>query len=226
MQAHKAETESRLERCVHEAHTRFRAKPGTEALFTRATTAFMRELLAMDKPLTAQARSPQHLARDDKTLLAELMIQMLQADHLTSKAARLQLQGQLAFRRLLEESGGAYTATDAAKLLDITQDAVRKRARKGKLLAVPQGEHTLYPVFQFSTNGKGVVQGLEEILSLLDTDSAAAKVRFFLTPDPDLGPEPGQNLGETPISALQSGDEKRHALVMRKARQFGHQTAR
>ena len=109
-----------------------------------------------------------------------------------------------------------------AKLLDITQDAVRKRARKGKLLAVPQGEHTLYPVFQFSPTGKGVVQALEEILSLLDTDSAAAKVRFFLTLDTDLGPDQG----ETPISALQSGDEKRHALVVRKARQFGHQTAR
>jgi len=47
----------------------------------------MRELLAMDKPLTAQVRSPQHLARDDKTLLAEPMIRMLQADPLTSKAA-------------------------------------------------------------------------------------------------------------------------------------------
>ena len=209
------DAESRLERCVHEAHNRFRAKPATEALFTRATTAFMRELLAMAAP---QARAPQLLARDDKALLAELMIQILQADPLSSKEARLRLQGQLAFRRLLGESGGAYTASDVAQLLGLTPDAVRKRARKGKLLAVPQGEHSVYPAFQFSAAGNGVVPGLVEILALLDTESAAAKLRFFLTPDADLD--------GTPIAALHSGEEQRHVLVARKARQFGHHTAR
>ena len=217
MEIRKHDFGSRLEHCVHEAQARFRKKPNAEALFARATTAFMRELLAMAKPLTAWSCDPQLLAQDDKTLLAELMIQALQADPLTSKEARLRLQGQLAFRRLLEESGGAYTAADVADLLGVTQDAVRKRARKGKLLAVPRGEHTIYPVFQFNSTGNGVVEGLGAIHSLQDTESAPAKVRFLLTPDADLG--------ETPIGALQSGDEERRELVAHKARQFGHHTA-
>jgi hypothetical protein len=128
MEIRKHDFGSRLEHCVHEAHARFRKKPNAEALFARATTAFMRELLA-----------------------------------------------------------------------------------------VPRGEHTIYPVFQFNSTGNGVVEGLGAILSLLDTESAPAKVRFLLTPDADLG--------ETPIGALQSGDEERRELVAHKARQFGHHTA-
>jgi hypothetical protein len=212
------DVEARLERCIHEARARFRATPAAEALFTRATTAFMREILVMAKPLTAQAQDPKLLARDDKALLSELMIQALQADPLTSKETRLRLQGQLAFHRLLEQSGGAYTTAEVANLLGITPDAVRKRTRKGKLLAVSRGEHSIYPAFQFGSTGKEVVQGLDTILSALDTDSAPAKVRFLLTPDADLG--------ETPIAALQSADRARHELVMRKARQFGRHTAR
>jgi hypothetical protein len=49
------------------------------------------------------------LARDDKALLAELMIQALQADPLSSKA----------LRHLLKQAGGAYTASGVADLLGI-----------------------------------------------------------------------------------------------------------
>jgi len=210
--------ESRLQYCVQEAQSRFRVKPGGGVLFNRATTAFMRELLTMVRPLDVQARDTELLARDDKALLAELMIQALQADPLSSKALRLRLQGQLALRRLLEQAGGAYTASEVADLLGITGDAVRKRARKGKLLAIPRGGHSLYPAFQFDVSGSTVVPGFEAILALLDTDSAAAKLRFFLTADLDLD--------GTPLAALLSGDEALRERVARKARQFGHQTTR
>ena len=210
--------ESRLQYCVQEAQSRFRVKPGAGALFNRATTAFMRELLTMVRPLDVQARDTELLARDDKALLAELMIQALQADPLSSKALRLRLQGQLALRRMLEQAGGAYTASEVADLLGITGDAVRKRARKGKLLAIPRGGHSLYPAFQFDVSGSTVVPGFEAILALLDTGSAAAKLRFFLTADSDLD--------GTPLAALLSGDEALQEQVARKARQFGHQTAR
>jgi hypothetical protein len=209
--------ESRLQYCVQEAQSRFRVKPGAGALFNRATTAFMRELLTMVRPLDVQARDTELLARDDKALLAELMIQALQADPLSSKALRLRLQGQLALRRMLEQAGGAYTASEVADLLGITGDAVRKRARKGRLLAIPRGGHSLYPAFQFDVSVSTVVPGFEAILALLDTDSAAAKLRFFLTADSDLD--------GTPLAALLSGDEGLRDRVARSARQFGHQTA-
>jgi hypothetical protein len=207
---------SPLARCVQEAEARLDAKPAAEALFSRATTAFMRELLALGPRLARQATDPEVLAQDDKTLLAELMIQALRNDPLTNKETRLRLQGQLAFRRQLEDAGGAYGIGEVADLLGITPDGVRKRTRRGRLLAVPHGEHSLYPAFQFDAGI--VVPGFEDILALLDTDSAPAKVRFFVTPDAELDARP--------IDALRGGDAGQRALVERKARQFGRHTAR
>jgi hypothetical protein len=100
-----------------------------------------------------------------------------------------------------------------AELLGITPDAVRKRAARGKLLALPQGARTLYPAFQLDTERRRLVPGLDVILPLLDTDSAEAKLRFFLMPDPDLG--------ATPVEALRRADPETQALIERKARQFG-----
>lgn len=207
---------SQLKSCVQEAHERLRSEPRAEALFARATTAFMRELLDMGPSLARQAAAPDAIGHDDKTLLAELMIQALRDDPLSSKETRLRLQGQLAFRRLLEESGGAYTAAEVAALLNITEDAVRKRTRKAKLLVVPQGQHSIYPAFQF--NGGTLVRGLDATLALLETESAPAKVRFFLSADSDLQC--------TPLEALRSSDPKQHSMVRRKAGQFGRHVAR
>ena len=207
---------SQIERQVQEAHAQLQAEPHAEALFARATTAFMRELLDMGPALARQAAAPDVIGHDDKTLLAELMIQALRHDPLSSKETRLRLQGQLAFRRMLEQSGGPYSAAEVAALLNVTEDAVRKRTRKGKLLAVPQGQHSIYPAFQF--DGGTVVPGLDAILALLETDSAPAKIRFFLSEDCDLQ--------GTPLAALRAGDPDQQALVRRKAGQFGRHTAR
>jgi len=216
------DTATRLEHCVHEAQARLGSQPAAAALFARATTAFVRELLGLSEALGAAGRDLDLLAQDDKTLLAELMIQALRTDPLASKETRLRLRGQLALRKLLEGTGGVYTAAEVATLLGITSDAVRKRTARGKLLVLPQGEHGVYPAFQFDTEANRVVAGLDAVLAQLDTDSAAAKVRFFLTPDRDLGAE----TGTTPIAALRAADGAACALVARKARQFGVQAAR
>lgn len=150
------------------------------------------------------------------------MMRALHADPLASKETRLRLRGQLALHRLLERAGGVYTAAEVAAQLGITPDAVRKRAARGKLLVLPQGEHGVYPAFQFDTEANRIVMGLEAVLGLLDTESAPAKVRFFLTPDRDLDAE----AGATPIAALRAGDPAVCTLVARKARQFGTQVAR
>lgn len=206
-----------LERAVNQALASLEAEPDAAAVFDRATTAFMRELLGLRGALRAVGRDRQLLAQDDETLLAGLLIQALRADPLVPKAMHLRLQGELALRRLPDASGGAFTASEVAKLLGITPDAVRKRAARGKLLALPQGERTLYSAFQFDAEGHRLVPGLAGILPLLDTESAPAKLRFFLTPDADLG--------GTPIDTLRGGYSARRALLERKARQFGMQLA-
>ncbi|MGB5737612.1 MAG: hypothetical protein WBM40_24545, partial [Thiohalocapsa sp.] len=179
----------------------------------RATTAFMRSLLSLQDDLSAAGRDRQLLAQDDQTLLTELLIQALRADPLVSKELRLGLRGQLALHSLLAKSGGALTAAEVAELFDITEDAVRKRARRGKLLALPRGGRSVYPAFQFDLGRRCPVSGLDTVLALLDTDSAPAKLRFFLTPD--------QDLGAAPIEVLRAGDADARALLQRKARQFG-----
>jgi hypothetical protein len=208
---------TRLTHFVHEAQVRLGSQPEAAALFARATTAFMRELLGMSEALGAAGRDLDLLAQDDQTLLAELMMRALRTDPLASKETRLRLRGQLALHQLLERAGGVYTATEVAALLGITPDAVRKRAARGKLLVVPQGEHGVYPAFQFDADANRSVTGLDAVLALLDTASAPAKVRFFLTPDRDLDAV----TGATPIAALRAGDPALGALVARKARQFG-----
>jgi hypothetical protein len=211
-------SDTRLEHCVHEARVLLEAQPEASALFARATTAFVRELLAMPQWLSAAGRDLVLLVQDDKTLLAELLIQALRADPLASKETRLRLRGQLALHQLLETAGGVYTAAEVAGLLGITPDAVRKRAARGKLLSLPRGDHGVYPACQFDAGANRVVAGFDRILALLDTESAAAKLRFFLTPDADLG--------TTPIDALRRGDAATGPLIERKARQFGTQSAR
>ena len=211
-----------LTHCVHEAQARLGSQPEAAALFARATTAFMRELLGMSEALGAAGRDLDLLAQDDQTLLAELMMRALRTDPLASKETRLRLRGQLALHQLLARAGGVYTATEVAALLGITPDAVRKRAARGKLLVLPQGEHGVYPAFQFDADANRSVTGLDAVLALLDTASAPAKVRFFLTPDRDLDAV----TGATPIAALRTGDPAVGALVARKARQFGIQVAR
>ena len=60
--------------------------------------------------------------------------------------------------------------------------------------------------------------GLETVLLLLDTDSGPAQLRFFLSPDPELG--------DTPAALLCRSEPVDVEAVSRKARQFGCQLAR
>lgn len=209
--------ERRLAKAVERVTIYLAAEPEAAGVFERATTAFMRELLGLRDRLTTAARDRQLLSLDDKTLVAELLIQALEEDPLTSKTLRLQLRGQLALRHLLDQHGDTLTTSEVAQLLDITPDAVRKRSRRGGLLALPRGGHSVFPVFQFDVEAGRVLPGLDEILLLLDTDSAPAKVRFFLTPDRDLD--------QTPIDALRNAGPKLRALLVRKAQQFDQQLA-
>jgi hypothetical protein len=62
-----------LERAVHQALASLEAEPEAAAVFDRATTAFMRELLGLRGALRAAGCDRQLLAQDDKTLLAELL---------------------------------------------------------------------------------------------------------------------------------------------------------
>ena len=83
-------------------------------------------------------------------------------------------------------------------MLHITRQAVDKRRKAGKLLAVDLGRRGyFYPVWQFTDSG--ALPGLEEILKEFKGRSSWEQLRFFLNTNPRLG-------GRTPLQKLKEGD--------------------
>jgi len=137
-------------------------------------------------------------------------------EQIISKKARLKLQGRPVFRQQLADAGGVYNTKEVADLLNISSDAVRKRAAQGRFLIVRLGEQTCYPVWQFDDGN--IVEHFTDVMIMLDTTSSVGVVQFFLSYDEDLE--------QTPIEALKSGDPDKLAIVEILAKQFNQQVAR
>lgn len=174
-------------------------------------------ILSLSRGRRLSVRMAQRMLHaNDAELLGLVAEHLLEREPLAiSKRARLRLQGRLRFRAMLEEAGGVYTAAEVSELLGITEDAIRKRANANKLIAVRQGDHFVYPVWQFSEDG--TVPGFEAVLRLLEDNHYVDQCRFFLTPDLDLG--------QALIEALHTSPDQLES-IKRKARQFGKQGAR
>jgi hypothetical protein len=117
------------------------------------------------------------------------------------------------FLRLLNAEGGSVSAKNAAKLYggpnDYSEEAVRKAARNGQLIAIRDGNASLhFPVWQFGPLG-GTLPGLKEALAILSRRPHAdilGAVTFFLNPTSRLE-------GLSPLEALRKGGEPLVGLV-------------
>ena len=128
--------------------------------------------------------------------------------------AEARLRGIEARQRLLTAEGGALGVQEAASLLNLSRQAVYKRFRAGKLLAVDCGRHGYaFPAWQFSS--EGVLPGLEETLIALAEHDAWMKLAFFLSENAALK-------GKSPLTALRQGKLNE---VLRAARLYGEQGA-
>lgn len=129
-------------------------------------------------------------------------------------------EGALKFADRLRELEGTLKAGEVAERLQTTRQTINNKRKANKLLAVRPGNDYLFPVFQFS--GKKVVDGFEDILSLLGDDlGAVSKVTFF-TGMYFFG-EDGPNV----IDALRSDHaEKYMEEIKRQAALFGRQVAK
>ena len=110
---------------------------------------------------------------------------------------------------LLKQAGGVLSVSDVARLLRISRQAVDKRRREGKLLAVARGADYAYPACQFDDDH--VVPGLAELLGHIGREPAWAALAFLVTPDDRLG-------DQAPLAVLRSKDEKLKELTLRLAR--------
>ncbi len=130
-------------------------------------------------------------------------------------------EGALKFAERLKELGGTCRASRAADILGVTRQTVSNRITTNKLLAVKIGGEHRIPLFQF--DGNRLVDGVEEILSLLGDMSPVTKTSF-LTSMYFFDDEDDLNV----IDALKKyGSLDEHMdVIRRQATLFGHQVSR
>ncbi|HEV2963662.1 MAG TPA: hypothetical protein VG649_17685 [Candidatus Angelobacter sp.] len=103
----------------------------------------------------------------------------------------------------------------AAEILGLSQKAVDKRRRQGRVIGLSQGHRGyVYPAWQFE-NGN-MLPHLEKVLDVLRRHDPWMQMEFFLNGNDRLS-------GESPLDALRKGHV---ASVLRAASGFGeHGTA-
>lgn len=111
--------------------------------------------------------------------------------------AQARLRGIEARQRLLTAEGGTLGAQEVAAHLNLSRQAVYKRYRAGRLLAVDSGRHgQVFPAWQLVPGG--VLPGLEEVLATLADFDPWTNLAFFLEANAATG-------GNTPLTALRQG---------------------
>lgn len=110
--------------------------------------------------------------------------------------AALLAAGAKAKQELLERAGGTLGVNDVATLLGITRQAVDKRRRAHRLIAIPQGQDYAYPAAQFVEGG--LVPGLDRALAEMPIQDSWMRLEWLLTGDDELD-------GASPLEALKAG---------------------
>jgi hypothetical protein len=132
-----------------------------------------------------------------------------------SPFAAARLRGVSAAEELLAAEGGVLPVERVAALLMITRQAVDKRRRAGRLIALDTGRRGYaYPAWQFAPAG-GLLPGLEATLAELVDEDGWMRAAFMLGPNTRLG-------GESPLALLRRGDVDAVRAV---ARSYGEQGA-
>lgn len=167
------------------------------AFMTRALAAFLAAEGELDEHALGEVVSA---SSDYDVLLRFLELpEVLGALSAQDPLAAARVRGARQTHELLREEGGTVGAGEMGELLGgISAQAVDKRRRKGKLLALPVGKGGYrYPAWQVE-NG-AVLEGFEEALSVFGVEDPWMRAAFFLSGDVRLG-------GERPLETLRKGD--------------------
>jgi DNA-directed RNA polymerase specialized sigma24 family protein len=115
---------------------------------------------------------------------------------------------------IIHAEGGTLTVDEVSRLLGVSRQAVDKRRRAGKLIALPFGHHRYeYPGWQFGASD--VLNGIADVLAELPFDDPWSQAAFFLGENSCLD-------GERPLDVLRRGDVD---VVRRAAWAMGEQGA-
>lgn len=106
-------------------------------------------------------------------------------------------------RELLESDGGTLSAEEVGRLLGLTRQAVDKRRKAGRLLAVEEGGSWRYPAWQ--VHDGAILPHLEAVLDGFGPASAIERVQFFVRGVDALG-------GKRPLDLLRRGQRVKDVL--------------
>jgi hypothetical protein len=171
-----------------------REAPILRTLLVRGIHAVLQFTALSEAAIADATAAPTNLA----VLLRALSSKELLDDLKTAEPlAPAFIRGIVASRRLIEDHGGAVTATEAAAILGVSRQMVEKWRGAGKLLAVSTGRHGYrYPVWQFEKSG--ILPGLQDVLKVPSPHDAWMQVAFFVSANQRLA-------DQTPIEALKAG---------------------
>jgi hypothetical protein len=166
-----------------------------QALMRRAISAVLDFSALSEESIVNATAAPTNLTVLVRALSSGELLEDLKAAEPLAPAF---IRGIEAKRRLIEEHGGTLTAEHVAQHLGITRQAVEKRRRAGKLIALTMGRHGYrYPVWQLTKSG--VLPGFDKVLAALASHDEWMQTAFFVGANPRLG-------GRTPIEMLKTGE--------------------
>jgi len=186
--------------------------PDIRSVFQTRTEALVQRLMeqASDDTVAAALAAPSDFGGLARLLsdTAALGVSLDTVDPLAEAVAR----GAETKQALLRDAGGGWSSTRVAMHLGITRQAVDKRRRAGKLLALRSGAGDyVYPVCQFTDDG--VLAGLDRVLAAFAPSGGWTRLDVLLAPAEEIG-------GVSPLDALRAGDADGAVLA---ASLFGEQ---
>jgi hypothetical protein len=169
--------------------------PLMQALMRRAISAVLDFSALSEESIVNATAAPTNLTVLVRALSSGELLEDLKAAEPLAPAF---IRGIEAKRRLIEENGGTLNAEHVSQHLGITRQAVEKRRRAGKLIALTMGRHGYrYPVWQLTKSG--VLPGFDKVLAVLASHDEWMQTAFFVSANPRLG-------GRTPIETLKAGE--------------------
>jgi hypothetical protein len=172
-------------------------RDGAKAIFvTRLLNAVTNLAEASTKDSLLQATS----AESDTMVLIEALDNPTVLTRLGEGDASTEarIRGLKAQHRLLNAEGGVCSGAQLGELLLLSRQAVDKRRKAGKLIALDLGRHGYgYPIWQVYDGS--VLPGLDRVIAELSECDQWTQVAFMLSPNSWLG-------GETPLAALRRGE--------------------
>jgi hypothetical protein len=155
--------------------------PGKTAFVARALTALAKMTEELDERTLANiAGAPSDYLALVRALQQPEVAAIFQEDDPLLPA---RIRGLEARQQILEAEGGTMAVSEVAAMLGITRQAVEKRRKAGKLIALSLGKRGYaYPRWQFDTDGQ-VLRGLEETLGDVSERDGWTQAIFMLRPN-------------------------------------------